>query len=397
MTLPSYPNQIDIESIRNEFSMPVGYRNLNSFHANNNAYVAVGTIGYPNGVATEIPTSGEISLNNFHGAGILTGSGVSDGTTSAVQALPNSQTWLAFKMIGGGGGMGGDDNLRNGYNVAGYGGAGVYAQGIVALPAGTKTLRVFSGSGGNVGTSNLALAPGGDGGYGTNGSGGTGGTAFQHGNSGGGGGGGGMSEIGIDWGSNVYYILAQAGGGGGGGGAGSNQSYPGYAKNGNYTAGTYANIAYNNNGWAGEGYNNVPTGRYPDLNGITYLDDGGGGGGGGGFGGEPGQVPVYYIEGGYSGKPPQYTAPSHQLAYDFTAGGGGSGNAAYNPNFGSWYTFNGIWSSDYTAIGGITNIFGGDAPGAGALVSGYSGIRGTVHWYWTTQAPIPTTSLSLVP
>jgi len=221
MTLPSYPNPIDIESVRNEFSMPVGYRNLNGFHADNNAYIAVGTKGYPNGVATEIPTSGQISLANFHGAGIQTGFGWSNGGQDLT--LPNAQTWLAFKMIGGGGGAGGNDNLRNGSIIPGLGGAGVFVQGIVALPAGAKTLYYNYGLGGDAGASNQSLALGGAGGFGTNGNGGAGGNAFQYGNSGGGGGGGGMSEIGANWGSNVYYILAQAGGGGGGGGAGSNQ------------------------------------------------------------------------------------------------------------------------------------------------------------------------------
>lgn len=70
MTLPVYPNSISLNQIQTEFggTNPIG---INEYYANG-AYVASGTIGYPGGVATAIPSSGTISLGNFHGASKLT-------------------------------------------------------------------------------------------------------------------------------------------------------------------------------------------------------------------------------------------------------------------------------------------------------------------------------------
>lgn len=66
MTLPSYPNQITLLDIQTEFggATPIG---LNEYYADG-AYVTAGTIGYPLGVATAIPSSGAIAMSNFHGA-----------------------------------------------------------------------------------------------------------------------------------------------------------------------------------------------------------------------------------------------------------------------------------------------------------------------------------------
>lgn len=53
------------DSISGEFGGPG--TDLTQYYAGG-AYVPGGTIGYPYGVATPIPTSGTISLSNFHGS-----------------------------------------------------------------------------------------------------------------------------------------------------------------------------------------------------------------------------------------------------------------------------------------------------------------------------------------
>jgi len=66
MTLPVYPNSINLSNIQTEFggSNPIS---LSEYYAGG-SYVASGTIGYPGGNATNIPSSGQISFDNFHGA-----------------------------------------------------------------------------------------------------------------------------------------------------------------------------------------------------------------------------------------------------------------------------------------------------------------------------------------
>ena len=385
MTLPSYPNQIDIESIRTEFGMTTGYRNLNSFHANNNAYVAVGTIGYPHGVATAIPTDGQISLDNFHGAGIQTGSGTQWGVGLSQQALPNAQTWIAFKMIGGGGGGGGQDAGH----LGGKGGAGNYIEGIFAMPAGTKSIYAVAAAGGVPGVNNAGSASGGSGGSGYSGYGGNGSRAFPSGSSGGGGGGGGGSDLVIVY-NGSYYRMAQAGGGGGGGGGGLYGPY-------NVTADGNSNTNYNNYGWAyepisyaggnGYGVDNPP----PEVPPANMGNDGGGGGGGGGLLGVGGPLPVLYSPGSDDGKG-NTTPAGYYTVHDRTAGGGGQGYRMYWASVGVWYAaYGGAWGAGYNVpykIGTVGQGYGADEGGYGA--------GGAISWYWTTQAPIPTSALSNV-
>ena len=70
MTLPVYPNAISLNDVKTEFggTTPVS---LSQYYAGG-SLVAAGTLGYPGGVATAIPTSGAISLDNFHGAAKVT-------------------------------------------------------------------------------------------------------------------------------------------------------------------------------------------------------------------------------------------------------------------------------------------------------------------------------------
>ena len=73
MTLPVHPNQISLDNIRTEFPFegPVFQTSLATFYRGL-ARVPEGTIGYPGGVETVVPASGQIAFSNFHGA-IITG------------------------------------------------------------------------------------------------------------------------------------------------------------------------------------------------------------------------------------------------------------------------------------------------------------------------------------
>lgn len=67
MTLPVFGTPISIDDLRTEFSVS-GQRSLQDFYAGA-GIVSAGTVGFPNGgSAVVIPSSGEISLNNFYGA-----------------------------------------------------------------------------------------------------------------------------------------------------------------------------------------------------------------------------------------------------------------------------------------------------------------------------------------
>lgn len=70
MTLPIYPNTISIDALRTEFNV-TGEKSLGSFYAGA-GIVSSGTQGFPLGVSTNIPSTGNsISLGNFHGASAL--------------------------------------------------------------------------------------------------------------------------------------------------------------------------------------------------------------------------------------------------------------------------------------------------------------------------------------
>lgn len=66
MALTAYPNQLSFSQIQTEFggSNPIS---LSEYYAGNaNGYVPAGTIGALNGGSVAIPTSGAISVGNFH-------------------------------------------------------------------------------------------------------------------------------------------------------------------------------------------------------------------------------------------------------------------------------------------------------------------------------------------
>ena len=67
MTLPVYPNPISIDDLRTEFGV-AGQKSLEDFYAGG-SIVSAGTLGFPSGGGgVAIPSSGQISLNDFHGA-----------------------------------------------------------------------------------------------------------------------------------------------------------------------------------------------------------------------------------------------------------------------------------------------------------------------------------------
>lgn len=64
MTLPVFPNAISINDLRTETGQTTG--SLGAYRAGA-GIVPAGVFGAPNGVATKVPTSGPLTLNDFHG------------------------------------------------------------------------------------------------------------------------------------------------------------------------------------------------------------------------------------------------------------------------------------------------------------------------------------------
>lgn len=129
MALPSWGNSLSLSQIRQEFNGTT-QASLSQFYAGK-GLVPAGTIGYPNGIATAVPSSGLISISNFYGAvnkldklyHLTAGSGFTGG--SIYFSLPNS-SWVGRKYTvyiiagGGGGGFAAHESFEGG----GGGGAG---------------------------------------------------------------------------------------------------------------------------------------------------------------------------------------------------------------------------------------------------------------------------------
>ena len=401
MPLPASGQPISLNEIKTEFGAG-GSRGITEFYANANGFVSPGTVGYPgaplgNGSAVRIPSSGNISPLNFSGAGVLSGTAQTNGGPVNV-VLPAAATWVAFKMVGGGGGCGGNDG-----DLGGSGSGGAYLEGILLLPEGAKTLVLYPGGAGASGGSGSAT-PGGPGGSGialyvpsqnlfVNNSGANGSRAYTHGVSGAGGGGGGGSMMYVTIGGESRLIAVAGGGGGGGGagvrGAGTDPNGITIVKNPQQWRGWYLNT--NNlslQAEAGFGPDRNPT-TTPEFLNQGPGDDGGGGGGGGGPGGYGGMIPTYISTDPKDGL--QYTI--HR--YDTTAGGGWAGAILTNQNgagaFG-WYTNSGFPSTTYLA--------NANGPGNGAQRGnpGFVPSRGgAISLAWSTQTAIPTNGLTFVP
>lgn len=82
---------ISLSDIQTEFGgvNPIG---INEYYAGG-TYVLAGTVGYPGGVSTSIPSSGAISFSNFYGASALTVTFTPAGgsTSGSPVALSNTQ------------------------------------------------------------------------------------------------------------------------------------------------------------------------------------------------------------------------------------------------------------------------------------------------------------------
>ena len=140
MTTPVYPNQISLLDIANEFggSTPIGvgsYRGGGSF-------VSAAQKGFPTGTSSPIPSSGQISIGNFHGA----------------TKLPASITVYVMLVGGGGGGGGGQDDAYGG-GGGGGGGGGIRKLQLTAMNS-AFAADIVIGQGGSAGQ---LYSPGGDG------------------------------------------------------------------------------------------------------------------------------------------------------------------------------------------------------------------------------------------
>jgi hypothetical protein len=139
MTTPAHPNQISLLDIANEFggSAPIG---LGSYRGGG-SFVGAAQKGFPQGTSTKIPSSGQISIGNFHGA----------------TKLPASIT-VYFMVVGGGGGGGGGQVDPVGGGGGGGGGGGVKKYQLTAIN-GAFAADVIVGAGGVGG---VFYSPGGD-------------------------------------------------------------------------------------------------------------------------------------------------------------------------------------------------------------------------------------------
>jgi hypothetical protein len=140
MTTPVYPNRISLLDIANEFggSTPIGvgsYRGGGSF-------VSAAQKGFPQGISTTIPSSGQISIGNFHGA----------------TKLPASIT-VYVMLVGGGGGGGGGQVDSYGGGGGGGGGGGIRKLQLTAMNS-AFAADIIIGQGGSAGQ---LYSPGGDG------------------------------------------------------------------------------------------------------------------------------------------------------------------------------------------------------------------------------------------
>jgi mucin-19 len=328
MPCPAYPNQIKLEDIQTEFggSHPTG---LFEYYAGG-AYVPTGVIGYPGGVATPVPSSGTISVENFQGA--------ARSTFHRVE-ITSSQSWTAptslvgkinVLLVGGGGGGGTGQAGVNGGGGGGGAGGYVLATGTSVILGNTYTITIGQGASG---ASNSSGGGGGNGGntqafgytaYGGGGGAGSSGGAGSTNASGGGGNNSGDNGRRAPGTSGSQGSPGGEGGtdgrtydsGGGGGGAG----YSAYVIVG-YDP--YSNPIY---GWVGAGLGGNSSGSTPGAGGagVTITLDGknyaicGGGAGGS----TSGQI----VSGGVGGGGNSF---SDATSY----GGGGGGGTVGHPGF----------------------------------------------------------------
>ena len=239
MTLPVSPLAISLANLQTEFggSNPIS---LNEYYAGG-SYVVAGTNGFPSAVSTAIPSSGQISLSNFHGAVV----------SYSLTISSNTQNY----------------NLRTALLAAGYSGSGAFSvtvtinSGVYVWSNSTSLAAFDTGSltGGTINIINngFIMGKGGVGGTATNGTGASGGPAMSI-----------NQNVTINHTSGTGYI----GGGGGGGGSGA-------AGGGGGAGGGTGGSASGSSGGAGGSLGGT------GGNGGGYGSTGGSGGSAGGGGG----------------------------------------------------------------------------------------------------------------
>jgi len=302
MTLPAYPNSISLNQIQAEFGGATPAFYLSQYYAGGGR-VPSGTIGYPLGTATAIPSSGTISLGNFSGATYRLAVTVTI-SASTVNYIANTS-----KVSGYVSGFTDVTFVINSGVVVGSASTGSYAFTVDTSWAAGDTVRVTN-NGTIIGASGYGGAGGNDlnGSYVENGGAGAGGgpailvqrtvTNFDNtsGTAGGGGGGGGGGGTGLPYFKAEYSSGGNGGGGGrgfyaGNGGAGGSSVNSGYeggaGGNGSSSAagagGTNGNSGYTG-GTGGAG------GGLASAGGAGGSGDRGNGGGAGGAGGGAGSL-----------------------------------------------------------------------------------------------------------
>ena len=406
MTLPVYPNAISLGGISTEFTgvTPSAGSNIsfNALHAGS-GIVPSGTIGYPHGTATAIPSGSgtTVSFDNFHGAANRLFVRLTSGTS---YVAPAGYTTMEVIIVGGGGGGGSTAGNASYADGGGGGGAGGLVRYTFNLDPANRTYTYTIGGGG----------AGGDG-TGINGAGQTGAnTNFQGRETtlgpgmlylltafGGGGGGGSLLTQasyfdGKTWTPDVYEGNGKDGGSGGGAsafyGGGYSVAYstnihwfPGLGFSGTQgTQGNRGGYQYDNgtNG-SGGGYTSAGGDWGQGTGGIGYAFSysgttyqmAGGGGAGGGFSNSPNDASLVGTRLGYlqttsppgippAGKPgatsagfygpyPSTIYGSGKLAATYGGGGAGGNGQGVTGN-------NGL-----PGVGGTTNTGGGGGGGGG--------------------------------
>ena len=307
MVLPVHPNPISLSQIQGEFggSNPIS---LSEYYSGK-TYVPSGTVGHPNGGNVVIPSSGTISLGNFHGAVKKLFVNI---TSSGTLVIPAGYTRFTGFLVGGGGAGGyGDDAPRHGRGGGGGAGGLVILNNVVVVPG---SRSVVIGDGGIGGSYSTRYNPGSPSSFNT---GSTTYTAY------GGGAGGGQSPY-------PYYDYQRGQDGASGGGASGTlrdptTSLPGGAgRSGQGRDGAGTPISGQDAGGGGGGYAAAATNKnggagyriqIPEFGFDRYVCGGGGGAawsGGGGAG--------WQTAGNGAG---DYGVGGHATANSGSGGGGG--------------------------------------------------------------------------
>jgi hypothetical protein len=253
---------------------------LSEFYAGG-SYVTAGSVAFPGGVRTAIPTSGEISLDDFYGAkwfGADQGYAYATPGTYTVTianrtGFINNYRYSGIIQAGGGGGGGAHGSTAPNTDVINSGGGGGGGQRINfngTATGSTLTFTIVVGAGGGGGGNSTAANP-----YTP------GGTP---------GGAGGNSQLYI----NGALIANAAGGGGGGAGALNNGSLGTSGAAGtHYGTGNSPGAGYGSNDYRAAGGRGGDTifgqgalGYYPSGSSTISGGRGAGGAGGGGEGGD---------------------------------------------------------------------------------------------------------------